>query len=525
MRRRVANCPACGGPVEFQLSSALVAVCDFCHSVVARKGKNIEDLGKVADLVETDSRISRGLGGRFEKKHFEVVGRVQYQHPAGGVWDEWYLEFPGDRVKWLAEAQGKLYLMTEKRLSEQTQLPDFETLSPGHRMELPGGMEFVVAERGVATTGFADGTIPWAFRPGAEHRFVDLHGPNREFATIEYGSGGQRFFLGREVTPNELGLPAGSGGQDGFAFANTAALQVNCPHCAGPLALLVPDQTQRVCCPNCRALLDCKQGKLQYLETLRVSAKDKPLIPLGSVGKLADVEYTVIGFMERYAVYEGKRYPWTEYLLYSRDVGFRWLVCNQGHWSFVEPVTLTATPSDKSVDFEGKTYRVYDRGTAYVRYVVGEFYWRVFTGETVGTTDFIAPPYMLSFERSSSSGGEELNVSRGTYLAIDDLEAAFGLKDIPRPWGVGVIQPQKPFPADVWLIWAGFIMVLLMLYAAVPTGKTLGSPPPGRGFHLFVALVAVTLWPLGTLFARHSFEVSRWKDSDYSPYSQGESDS
>lgn len=521
MKRRVANCPSCGGPVEFQLSAAPVAVCEFCHSVVARKDKRVEDVGKVADLVDTGSRISRGLGGKFEKKHFEVVGRVQYQHPAGGVWDEWYLEFPGDRVRWLAEAQGKLYVLIEKRLSSQTPLPDFDSITAGHRLELPDRAALIVAEKGVATARSADGTIPWAFRPGAEHRFVDLHGPDGEFATIEYGPTGPSFFLGREVSAEELGLPAAGGEQTGFTPANTAALQLNCPSCAGPLALLVPDQTQRVCCPNCHALLDCKQGKLQYLETLRVSAKDKPLIPLGAVGKLADVEYTVIGFMERYAVYEGKKYPWTEYLLYSPAAGFRWLVRNNGHWSFVEPATLTAMPSGNSLNFQGQSYRLYDRGVAYVRYVVGEFYWRVAAGEEVSTADYIAPPYMLSFERSSSSSGEELNVSRATYLDIEVLENAFGVKDIPRPWGVGVIQPQKPFPVEVGFFWLGFVFILIALYRFMGTGAV-GRQAEGQGFHFFIALVAITAWPLLSLIGRHSFEVSRWKDSDYSPYAQKE---
>ncbi len=522
MKRRVANCPACGGHVEFQLSTALVTVCEFCRSVVARADKSVEDHGKVADLVETGSRLSRGDSGTFEKKHFDVVGRVQYQHPAGGVWDEWYLQFPSDRVKWLAEAQGKLYMTVEKKLNPETPLPRFDGLNVGASVALPGGKSLVVTEKGIATTRSAEGDIPWDFRPNAEHRFVDLVGDSGEFATIEYGTESPRFFLGREIFLKELGVPQSDDNASFVTSANTAALQLNCPHCAGALALTVPDQTQRICCPNCHSLLDCQQGKLEYLETLKMKAGEKILLPLGAVGKLFGNEYTVIGFMERFAVYLGKKYPWAEYLLYGPEVGFRWLVCNKGHWSFVEPVTTSASPENTAISLNGVHYRLYDRGIAYVRYVAGEFYWRVTAGEQVETADYIAPPYMLSFERTSTLQGQELNVSRGTYLDVDTLEAAFNQQNLPRPWGIGTIQPL-PSRVDVWLICGGLIAVLVVLYSILAKGPT-GPEGDGQNFHFVVALVAIIAWPVAMQFVRHACEVNRWSESDYSPYAKGDSD-
>ena len=52
MKKRLVACPACAAPVEFQLSTSLVTVCDFCRSIVARADKKVADHGKVADLVE-----------------------------------------------------------------------------------------------------------------------------------------------------------------------------------------------------------------------------------------------------------------------------------------------------------------------------------------------------------------------------------------------------------------------------------------------------------------------------------------
>lgn len=171
MKRRKTACPSCGAPTEFTVGS-VVSVCEFCQSVVARTDRKVEDIGKVAELVETASRLRCGLSGTFNKKHFTVVGRVQYQHPAGGVWDEWYLAFPGGRWGWLAEAQGKTYLMFQRKLSSKVSVPAFDSLEIGSAVKL-GSSEFSVTEQGVATALAAEGDIPWAFRGGAEHKFVD----------------------------------------------------------------------------------------------------------------------------------------------------------------------------------------------------------------------------------------------------------------------------------------------------------------------------------------------------------------
>ena len=523
MKQRIGSCPACGAPVVFKLSTALVTICESCHSVVARGDKLLEDHGRVADLVETDSPINVGMNGSFEKKSFQVVGRVQYQHPAGGVWDEYYLKFPGDKVRWLATAQGKLYLTTEKRPSQQTPLPGFDSLEVGERIQLPDGKNLIIAETGTATARSAEGEVPWVFRPDVQHRFADLHGENGEFATIEESGteSGPRFFLGREVTVDELRLTGIAQSNTVPLAPNTPALQINCPQCAGPLNLHAPDKTLRVCCPHCHSLLDCNHGRLQYLQTLTSTSKESLQIPLGTVGTLDATKYTVIGFMSRYVIEEGKHYPWTEYLLYNPQSGFRWLICNKKHWSIAESITTGATRAKNQVTYQGTLYRLYDRGKAYVRTVVGEFYWKVNAGDTAQTEDYVAPPFMLSFEKSNSAAGKEMVVSHSKYLDVDTLEAAFGLKDLPRPWGIGTIQPQKPLPTGFWWILAstfGILMLFYMMYSssADPTksGDLMG--------HLIIAVLMLAAWPIGVLVKRGSVEQSRWSDSDYSPYQQAE---
>lgn len=514
MKRRTAACPACGAPVEFKVGSSLVTVCEFCNSAVARTDKKIEDHGKVADLVETESRLRLGLTGRFSKKRFTIVGRVQYAHPAGGVWDEWYLAFPGDRWGWLTQAQGKNYLMFERQLSSSIRLPEFDDLSLGIRVRL-GSSEFEVSEKSVATAAAAEGDIPWSFRPGADHRFADLSGPDDTFATFEYGEK-PHAYVGKEISLDDLELE-GEGWHVKEAKIAVPALQLNCPKCGGPLTLHAPDKAERVTCQSCNSLLDADNGKLKYFATLKHKESLELLVPLGSEGTLSGVSYTVIGFMRRFAMYEGTTYPWSEYLLYNADEGFRWLVYNDRHWSFVEPISPVAAEkkAHNTTRYKGDEFRIYDRGIAYVRSVLGEFYWRVEVGEEVRTADYIAPPRMISYEWSVSGKSEELNVSLGTYVTTEEIEKAFGLTNLPRPWGVGVIQPRPKVGGKVFLVWPIFLFLLLLIQGLFSTSDPKTGADP---WLMFYGMVFVSAIPIGILVYWYSFEVQRWKDSDYSPY-------
>lgn len=508
MKSRKTACPSCGAPVEFTVGS-MVSVCEFCQSAVARTDRKVEDIGKVAELVETSSRLRCGLSGRLKNKHFTVVGRVQYQHPAGGVWDEWYLALPGGRWGWLSEAQGKTYLMFQKKLSGNSPTPDFDDLELGETVKL-GGAEFNVTERGVATALTAEGDIPWAFRGGAEHKFVDLQADGGRFATLEYGTT-TNAYVGQEISLDSLNLE-GSAGEVLDAKIVTGSVSLNCPKCGGALTLHAPDAALRVTCPSCNSLLDADNGKLTYLKTLSKPKKLKLRLKLGSEGKLFGEKYTVIGFLGRFAMYGGISYPWQEYLLYSEKNGFRWLIYNDRHWSFASPAAGEAMKNSgktNEIFYDGDRFRIYDRGLATVKHVLGEFYWKVEAGEKVKTADYIAPPRMLSYEWSKTDKSSEVNVTESVYVTPEMIEVGFGVENLPRSFGVGPIQPAPSFGKGVFLSWPAMSVLILLTYAAF------SKADPWLCFYGLVALAAL---PVALLAYQYSFERKRWEDSDYSPY-------
>src|SRR5262249_29613806 len=140
---------------------------------------------------------------------------------------------------------------------------------------------------------------------------------------------------GREVTLADLGL-AGAVAPDREA-RRVSATQLNCTQCGGPLELRAPDQSLRVTCPNCGALLDVSQGRLQFMQAL-APGKFVPIIPIGSTGELERAKQMVIGATVRSVEFEGIRYYWEEYLLYNFQLGFRWLVRSDDNWSYVQAV-------------------------------------------------------------------------------------------------------------------------------------------------------------------------------------------
>lgn len=387
----------------------------------------------------------------------------------GGFWDEWYATFSNGWVGWLAEAQGKFYLTFYQPLPEGRVLPPFDALQIGQIVqEIPAQTGMIVAEKGTATSVAADGEIPYQLVPNEQSQYADLTGKNNAFGTIDYGVSPPWVFLGSQVTLADLGLADARPAERKARAVSAAAM--GCPNCGGPLSLTAPDKAERVTCPNCNSLLDVNQGNLSYLKALVPTKADTNFVlPVGAVGTFpGDTKLRIIGAVVRSVQIDGVHYYWHEYLLYSAPVGFRWLVHSDNHWNFVEPVNpaeveasmgstlFTSVPT--MVNYNGKRYKIFQDAQAVVEYVKGEFYWRVEQGETVRAIDYISAPVMLSQEVTAN----EVNWSAGTYLTNAEVEKAFGVPDLPKPWSVG---PNQPFTGQFYYTWGLLPLVLLFVVA------------------------------------------------------------
>ena len=467
----VANCPACAAPVEFKSGQSIVVICSYCRSAVARTDRDLKDLGKVAEIVQTGSPLDVGLRGKWKDVPFELTGRAQLGHEMGGQWDEWYATFSNGWLGWLAEAQGRFYLTFQYPIPEGVRLPAFEQLNLGQPVPgLPWPTPLIVAETGRATALGAQGEIPYLLKPGETYYYADLSGVNNAFGTLDYNETPPLVFLGQQVTLAELGITTTRAPER--EERRVGAAHLNCPHCAGPLELRAPDKTERVTCPNCNSLLDVTQGQLEYLKTLE-QPWFKPLIPLGAVGEVPEGKMTVIGAMARSVTIEGTQYFWSEYLLYNPQIGFRWMVHSDDHWNYVRAVPPGEVLEEtKSARYQNRRYRIFQDAQARVEAVTGEFYWKVEAGEAVRGVDFVAAPMMLSKEVSTvyvtdpNDAGRtrratgEINWSLGKYLTVSEVEKAFSVSGLPRPSTIAPNQPYKHW--WIYKYWIAFIVVALL---------------------------------------------------------------
>jgi Domain of unknown function (DUF4178) len=472
-----ANCPSCGAELALRFSSL---VCRQCRAVVARAGENnVRAVGQ-ADLFQSQSSLSLGMQGELNQS-FTLCGHVQFQHPAGGVWDEWYAVFTDGRFGWLAEAQGKFFMTFSS--STQRELPIFDSFVPGQRVWLPtdtadGLEQYTVNEKGVARVLAAEGDIPYVLHSGESYQFVDLSGPNGEFATINYreamvfdGNNAAdaidsyrqapsttavirpHLYVGREYSLPALSLRAN-------ASTTPAASALSCPSCSGVLEQQAPGATERIACSSCGTVSDIQQGQAQSVgQSPRVSGLE---IPLGTTARFEGQQMLVIGYLRRSGLFDGERFGWEEYLLYHKDLGFRWLVKGEKGWSYVKPLNPgEVSDAGSGVTYKGTGFRLDETCRARVDLVVGEFYWKVSVGEEVDVADYQSGNQSLSKEQSNN----EVNWSHGVYQSASSVELATGLTfaSVPNALYNDYSDSSTTSSSSTFVTWAVIIVVIVLL--------------------------------------------------------------
>lgn len=388
----------------------------------------------MADLLEDYSPIQVNTEGQYKGGSFTVVGRVQYQYTEG-VWNEWYILFNNDKTGWLSEVSGNYvisFMVPQHDLSAS--VDSYQVAAA----KMIAGQKFFVTGIETSRCIAGEGELPFVVQSGFDTTVVDLTNET-SFASIDFSESEPRLYLGEQVALHDLFLK----GIREVKAQTVAIKSFKCPSCAAPVSVNI-SSTVAIVCRSCAALLDVSDKNVKTLKKYQNAANIKPRIELGSSGRFEGVDFQVIGFMRRQVVESIYRSQWDEYLLYHPTGGFRWLIEARGHWNFASqlqkfPKISNNWSNSSSEVYIDKKFKHYEKYQSRVIYVLGEFYWRVSLDDTTEINDFIAPPSMLSQEKT----GKELSWTQAEYIDYRDVEAAFKLnKLLPEPSGIAPNQPS-----------------------------------------------------------------------------------
>jgi ribosomal protein L37AE/L43A len=470
-----APCPGCGAPVDFRSAQSVYAVCSFCHSTVVRSGEVLSRIGKMAELFADYSPLQMMSAGRFDGAAFTVVGRQQFKSEAG-VWSEWHVALQDGSSAFLSEDNG--HYVFSKPMALLQPAPPALALRIG-AVTAVGGVSYSVAFNGQVTLIAAEGELPRLSPPGTAFAMAELRSEQGAVLSLEYDSDPPGASLGRAVRLEDLAL---TGLRDGAAEKTEAARQFACPHCGAPVTVQ-REESKTVTCPSCRSIIALETGIGGEMASALQSEPVRPLIALGSSGKLQGVPWQVVGFQHRMGREPGddERFGWSEYLLYHRTRGFSFLVDSSEGWSLVAPATGAPKLSrdENSASYLGTSYQLQSRYAAETVYVAGEFYWRVERGQTSDNSDYASGRNLLSRERTRS----EVTWSIGSQLQSATVAAAFNMPDWKKD--MAVRSDAKPLSfnglGSSTVIVMAIVLVLLLLVlsrcsACDPTREYCGAP-------------------------------------------------
>jgi hypothetical protein len=533
-----AACPSCGAPVPFRSSASVMAVCEYCQTTVLREDQTLTDHGKMSALLEDYSPLQIGSSGIYDGINFSLIGRIQLQYP-DGMWNEWYLQFDDGSNGWLADASGQ-YVLT-RNAGAFDAAPQFEQLGVNHLVAYKS-ITYRVTDYRRATCTAGQGELPFVVGKGWQTAVADLRFQAR-FISLDYSDGYPPIvYEGRAVTLTFLKMQLLRDGQE--VQSTTGKVKGNitnlaCPNCGSPIPYVL-GMAEHLACPSCRAEVAITGPKAETLATHKELTTLKTALSLGDNAPIDGQRYVVIGLMQLEEVGDDESSLWTEYLLYSLEAGFLWLV-DSGTADWQKTKVLNEFP-----EIQGSNVRYLDqtwkRQWAYqgrVLYAVGAFNWRVKIGDTNAIVDFKNGDNTLTSEQNAN----EINWSLSTPISGMLIRQWFGKKQPTTPDAPTNTPPSsqqtvlKWLSISLWLINLPIMLfgpgsffltliaqfVLIFLPAILDQKESDSSSMPSSiagqtGVLIWgiIIIVGVTLFNMSS-----SSSSSNWNGSNGSGYSSG----
>ncbi|MEW5855210.1 MAG: DUF4178 domain-containing protein [Myxococcota bacterium] len=461
------QCGRCNTQLPVMLPPPCTSICPQCRMAhVIKPGESPRMTEEMPAVPPAGGPLKVGVEGEWEGAPFRITGRTRLSQGTAR-WNEWALRTRNGEVHFLSDAQGALHAL--KLRGPRANAPSPASLVVGARVELEPGEVFHVKERGESVVVGAEGELPFELQLGTRTAFADLSSVGGALGTLDWREGMDAppdLWDGYPVVPGDLGLKAARGG------ANT----ISCISCHNTVTVHLGEATETVGCPKCRTVQVRDGDAWRGAAPAITDALDR-IIPLGATGGLRGEALRCVGVTGRSCVVDGETYRWEEYFLVVEDARggpvearYRWLAHQDGHWTFLRPVSIGDVVSDGvgGQMYQGDVFREFSTVRATVDEVLGEQPFLVQPGDQAIMSDYVAPPRMLSLE---ATGNEEF-WTLGDYVSPDELRDAFNLREVPTPHGVAPCQPNSARQSAWWMLILTllFSLVIMLIYASVSRG-------------------------------------------------------
>ncbi len=195
MFTREFECPSCGGRIESSNPGSRSVSCGYCGQTSHINADNLQAVGSKNLLIDYGSILSLGRTIEIKERKFRVMGRIRIEYD-DGFWDEWYLNYDGDKEAWLQEDDGSFVLFSEKKGAGALRLEQ-DRIQVGSTLTFaPEFQKVFVTSKSKAKVIGGEGELPFTITPGEPADF------------IEGIQGGRVISL--EVLPTEVRLFMGS---------------------------------------------------------------------------------------------------------------------------------------------------------------------------------------------------------------------------------------------------------------------------------------------------------------------------
>lgn len=433
-----ANCPVCNNPVAFRSTHTNINVCHICNTVMERgEGASpSKTLALPTSKTINNSIITIGTKGIYNKKGFEVIGGLRCDMKRFYN-NRWTILYNDGSIGLLSETLGFYAIHQTIEADHPSKVQLVNALQVGtDTTDLLKDRQMLILDKAKCEKAFIEGEIYSADNDGI-FSIAEL-GDEQEsrLELIEYSKGKYELNLMQYVLVDELSL----------SNKNTSTIEpisFSCGKCNKAVSIKLPQYNEQVVCPHCNRWNE-RQGNHLALKD-KILKPFKPDLPIGSKGKIKNIEYEVVGACQKHEPGVTANL-WIEYSLYNPQTGFAFLSAYNGHWIYLKEVKLGKKwPTyQQEISVDNENYVLFNEYNFKVAAAAGEFFISLDAGGNIRAKEFISPPEMYAVENNAS---KEISWYRGEHIEAKEVFEGLNVPLVAMPYaiGVGALQPMKGY--------------------------------------------------------------------------------